>query len=197
MRWVLEDLTQVVVAACSSTVLGRAGPCSVQAPGNGSVVGERGDAFDGDQMFPAIPKVVLVQKGGAFAGGETKQLDATMIAYGVGLTVVFWVWFPVTGALVVIPNDKLVEMGKLPAHRHLEDAVQFRERGGRSYHNPAPNGWFNTLELEMEVVDVSARVSGAAHDLSLFSTFDGAPSVSIGDGEMLDKEGGPQRLLLC
>src|SRR5262249_60052614 len=55
---------------------------------------------------------------------------------------------------------KAVEMLKFPAHRHLDDLVEFLQRAVRRVNAP-PNGWVNALQGHFDLKDRRTLLGGS------------------------------------
>src|SRR5215469_1148550 len=76
MTLVPQRFQQILIAANSSAVLGRAGASALDTAGNQVHLCAGPYLFDGDKVHPAVAEIVLVAKAGAFLMGDVAQADA-------------------------------------------------------------------------------------------------------------------------
>src|SRR6516164_1690606 len=106
-------------------------------------------------MYPFIPQVVLVGEPGA---AVRYREDGTQ-SRGAGV-LNFLVTRHFKVGIVHAADGKAVEMLKFPAHRHLDDLVEFLQRAVRRVNAP-PNGWANALQGHFDLIDRGSPLGGS------------------------------------
>src|SRR6516162_6840027 len=107
-------------------------------------------------MYPFIPKVVLV---GEPRSAVLCREDGTQSRAAGVLNLLVTCHCGV--GVVHAADGKTVEMLKSPAHRHLDDLVEFLQRAVRRVNAP-PDGWVNALQGHFDLKDRGNRLGGPA-----------------------------------
>ena len=70
MTPVPQHFQEVFIPSNAPAVLGWAGASSIQAPWNNIMLRPGPEVFDGDEMLPAVAKIILIDEVGSLLAGD-------------------------------------------------------------------------------------------------------------------------------
>src|SRR5271157_1134357 len=108
-----------------------------------------------DLMVPGVLEVVLVgEPDWPSHLGDLAHHDLILVMFFHVPVPIFGIWW----SIVLAPDNELVQVAILPAHRHLKDFVELAERAIRHL-NPSPDRRIAVLERHLELIDSTGTVN--------------------------------------
>src|SRR5437588_6782748 len=158
MASISQRLKQMRITTNPTTILRRAGSCTIQAAWNNNIISHRLYVFHCNYMPPTIPKIILVDKASPFLTSNRSQSYASIILHRIAI---LWIWL----SIVCLADDELMKVRVLPPHDDLEHLMQAKERYLTRNHNTSPDRRFNVRKLNMQLIDNIIR--GISHRCNL------------------------------
>ncbi len=146
MTPVPQHFQQMFIPSDASAVLGWAGAPSIQASRNNVMLRPGPEVFDGNEMPPAVAKIILIDEVGSLLAGDVSQTDPPVTQH---VVVILRVQLPVPRRA----DEKLVQVGVLPTEDDLEQVMQGSKRDLVRHQDASPDRGGNMRQTDIQLVD--------------------------------------------
>src|SRR6266853_859495 len=143
--WSVDGFQETGVAPDATTILGGTGPFAREADGVALPLVQRQYLFNEELVFPAIPKIVLIEQLGLLAPHQGRQAHGTRV-FRIPLA---------HHARITIGDattNKLIQVRALPPHHALEDAVELHQCAITRDLHPPPDRRLTPLQGDFDLI---------------------------------------------
>src|SRR6266516_4270928 len=147
MAPVPQCFQQVFIPPDTPGVLGRAGALTIQGMWNDVLLCPGPEVFDGNEMQPAVPKIILVAEAGSLLPSNVPEADPPVTLH---VVFILRVRLPVAH----LANEELVEVGMLPTHDDLQEVMQGSKRDLVRHQNVPPDRGVDAHQTDIQLVDL-------------------------------------------